>query len=271
MSAEDDLVAELVRVRRGWGLQDRDLTRRIGPLLARCCGVRPSDNDRVVHDRVRAWLTARAAELPPELARAVLVAFALDRDRLYRQLSQRVEHLAAEQLCAPRTVRRRIDHAVRLIAHASVRDAAQDTGAHTGQERPDAWRLRELRTVLRLDTVPPELHESREIVATGQDHGTALPVLHESRIAAHPSAPAHFALLPLVPCDHITVEVRFGPHRPPGTVWRLDAVPAASLDEVEPAHWRALEPLPPDGSGQFRLTFDEPRQRHGYGVLWMPA
>jgi hypothetical protein len=79
VSAEDDLIHELVRVRRGWGLQDRNLINRIGPALTLICGIWQTDNDRQIHRRVRSWLIAHITELPPELARAALVAFALDR------------------------------------------------------------------------------------------------------------------------------------------------------------------------------------------------
>ncbi|MEV4518541.1 hypothetical protein AB0K00_57490 [Dactylosporangium sp. NPDC049525] len=265
MSAEDDLVQELVRVRRGWGLQDRDLGKRIGPVLARICGIQATDNDRQIHDRVRLWLTARSAELPPELARAALVAFALDRDRQHRQLSQRMAHLAAEQLCAPRTVRRRVDHATRLIAHAALRDTTT-----VQDDAQPGWRLRSLRTVLRLDTVRPELHETREVVAIGEHGLAALPAVHESRVAHSTSAHAHFTLLPLVPCDHITLEVRFGPERRPTGLWRLDGVPPWSFDDVEPARWPVEQPLLPDHTGQVRLVFENLQQRHGYGLMWMP-
>ena len=200
MSAEDDLVHELVRIRRGWGLRDRSLGKRVGPHLGRACGIRETDSDREVHDRIRLWMTALAAELPPELARAAMVAFALDRDRQYRQLTQRVAYLASEQSCAPRTVRRRLDHATRLLARAALRDRPAE-----GVDPLAGWRLRSVRTVLRLDTARTELHESCEAVAVGagQRPSAHLPALHESRVAelATPgrATRAHYTLLPLVP------------------------------------------------------------------------
>lgn len=161
MSAEQDLVDELVRLRRGWGLQSSDLRHRVGPVLARLCGIGAADNDRLVHDKVRSWLGERIAELPSELARAAVMAFGLDREHQYRHLTARVDYLAMEQSCAPRTVRRRMDHADRLIAQAALSrwEDAEDVDPETG------WHLRSFRSVLRLDTAEPRLHETRVVVA----------------------------------------------------------------------------------------------------------
>ncbi|MET7423464.1 hypothetical protein [Dactylosporangium sp. NPDC005555] len=263
MSAEDDLVQELVAVRRGWGLRDRSLGRRTGPHLRRACGIRESADDREVHDRVRSWLTAFADELPPELARAVVVAFALDRDRQYRQLTQRVAYLAAEQSCAPRTARRRVDHATRLLARAALRERPAD-----GPDPFAGWRLRSVRTVLRLDTALPELHETCVVVGSGGRGSARLPVLHESRVA-EVAAPdrvtrPHYTLLPSVPCDHFDLEIRFRPGHRPAVVWRLDAVPPWSLDADLPRE----HPLEPDGAGEVRIVFGGLKQRHAYGLTW---
>lgn len=161
VSAEQDLVDELVRLRRGWGLPSRDLRRRIGPELIRLCDIGTADSDRVVHDKIRSWLGGRIAELPPELARVAVMAFGMDREHQYRHLTARVDYLAMEQSCAPRTVRRRIAHADRLLAHAALRqwEDTEDADPETG------WHLRELRSVLRLDTAEPRLYETRVVVA----------------------------------------------------------------------------------------------------------
>jgi hypothetical protein len=102
VSVEQELTQELVRVRRGWGLHDRSFRDRIGPHLTRLCGIAETVNDREARDRIRTWLAEHAAGLPGELVRAAVMAFALDRDHQYRQLTQRIEHLASEQSCSSR-------------------------------------------------------------------------------------------------------------------------------------------------------------------------
>jgi hypothetical protein len=131
VSTEKEVVAELLRLRRSWGLQNRDLRKRTGPVLMRLCGIVETDGDREIRDKVRALLHTLVAELPPELARAALVAFALDRAHQHRQLTKRIESLAGEQSWAPRTTRRRMDHAVRLMAQATLRHPAAGTAART--------------------------------------------------------------------------------------------------------------------------------------------
>jgi len=62
VSAEEDITEELVRLRRGWGLQDRNLRARIGPKLAVLGGITDADSDRDVREKVRRWLDARRDE-----------------------------------------------------------------------------------------------------------------------------------------------------------------------------------------------------------------
>jgi hypothetical protein len=147
VSAHQDLIRELVRLRRGWGLQGRALRGRIGPQLVRVCGIEDSDNGRRTQEKIRLWLQSASAELPPELARAVLVAFALDRAHQHPTLTARVESFASEQNWAPRTTRRRIDHATHLLAQAAEQGRADDGWGPTDQ--PSA-----LAAVLRLDATP---------------------------------------------------------------------------------------------------------------------
>jgi hypothetical protein len=121
VAAEQDLIRELVRLRRGRGLQNRGLRGRIGPQLIRLCGIGDTDDDRDIRERVRAWLDRLGPDLPPDLAHAAEVALALDRAHQHRQLTQRVESLASEQSWAPRTARRRIDEATRQVSQVALR------------------------------------------------------------------------------------------------------------------------------------------------------
>lgn len=147
MSAHDDLVRELVRLRRGWGLQGRVLRKRTGPHLARLCGITEADDDRRIQKKIRLWLQVAYADLPPELARAIQVAYALDRAHQHPRLTARVESYASEQSWGLRTARRRIDHATRLVAQAALdRDTTDVDGDPASTTSASA-----LAAVVRLD------------------------------------------------------------------------------------------------------------------------
>jgi hypothetical protein len=158
VSAEADLVRELVRLRRGWGLHGRDLRARVGPELVRRCGISEGDGNRDILDKVRLWLGTVTADLPPELARAVSVALALDRAHQHRRFTERVESFAAEQSWAPRTARRRMDHAFRLVAQVALGGGTAGTADGPTQEPPN------LAAVLRLDATPHGHHDGRVVV-----------------------------------------------------------------------------------------------------------
>lgn len=145
MSADEDLVRELVRLRRGWGVHGRALRKRTGPHLMRLCGIADADNNGRIRERIRQWLHGACTDLPPQLARALQVAYALDRSHQYPSLTARVESYANEQKWAPRTARRRIDHATRLVVQAALdADAA-------GEDAVDAVPPGVFAAIVRLD------------------------------------------------------------------------------------------------------------------------
>ena len=161
MSLEKAVVAELIRLRRGWATQDSTLRGRLGPHLTRLCGVTHADGDRQIQRRIAVWIARCCADLPPELGRAAELALALDPLHRHRRLSVRVERLADEYRYGTRTARRRIDHAFHLIARVALTEPPDpDT-----DDPESGWRVRELDVVLRLDLASPELHERRLIVS----------------------------------------------------------------------------------------------------------
>lgn len=167
----DALYAELTRLRRGWALQHGSLRERLGPIMWHLCGINQSDPDRDVQRKVRAFLTEEVSTLPDELRRAATLAFALDPNHLHRSLTVRVEQLAFEYAYTSRTARRRIDHALRLLARAATRRPSESVPPDPGV----GWRVRSLHAVLCLSADGPELLEERVIVATrsGLDRVTA--------------------------------------------------------------------------------------------------
>jgi hypothetical protein len=98
--------------------------------------------------------------MPVELRRAAELAFALDPHHRYLQLDRRLDQLARELRCQPRTARRRMDAAVAWLVGAAAAQPQSDT-PDSGQP----WHLRSFQALLRLDTPTPELYEKRNLVA----------------------------------------------------------------------------------------------------------
>lgn len=162
--SRDDITRELQELRRGRGLHADDLHGRIGPLLHIASGI--TDTDTAAEARRK--LTLRIAELcsllPADLQLVAQVAFGLHSEAEGRFLDRRVQWLATHFDCDPKTVRRRLDEACRLLAeHLTQRPRHEDDDSEYGQ---DGWYLASVRAVLRMDTDPPQLIEERTIVAT---------------------------------------------------------------------------------------------------------
>ena len=314
MSAEEELVEELVRLRHGWALQRRFLHDRIGPQLVRLCGIADTDNDREIRGKLRSWLTTVSAEIPADLRRALALAFALDPHHQSRQLAMRVERLAREQSCAPRTARRRIDHAVRLISHAAAGRTVDVADPESG------WHVRSMRAELDLDRAGAELRETRLLVAdraglrriavrlsapppaassdgigevlvealsgarvvstekwvaaqhfrfdlelteslqVGDEHEVGLRYLLPPGREIRP----HYALLPLVPCEHFALSIKFRADSPPKDMWRLDGAPPRLVDDEQSDDQR----LRIERKDDVRLVFTDLRQGRAYGLAW---
>ncbi len=122
---EQALVDELVRLRHGWGLLRNGLRGRIGPELTRRCGIADADSDREIRVKIAAWLRDVGQELPPESTVAARVALALAKGYEHPQLGERIRVLAEAKRLSSRTIRRRMDHALRLIAQAAPRNVAK--------------------------------------------------------------------------------------------------------------------------------------------------
>lgn len=86
------------------------------------------------------------------------------------------------------------------------------------------------------------------------------------RIPPGQPMPAHYALVPLAPCQSFHVRVRFDPRHPPDAVWRLDRVAPRLLDEDQPGETL----LSPDPAGDLSLDFTDLIQGYGYGIAWRP-
>ena len=254
-----DLYGELLRLRRGRGIERPDLGAYLGPVLQALCGVTPADRDARVRPRAAAVLEGLAAALPPDLREAARVAFALDKDYRFRTLEDRMRTLAGRWKYSERTTRRLMDRAVRMM----VKEAEAAGPAGPEAAAGPGWRVISLAALFRLDTATPELYEMRRIVTTrdvdritvrlglppapGPDAGDGLVVdaLFGARVAKVEHAPRrnHFRIILDLP--------RVVPAGEPHEFWLRVILPAG---QPTWPHY-AIVPLNPCDSGTVRVRF----------------
>ena len=157
-----DTVHELNDLRRGRGVNAANLGARIGPRLRAACSVDDTDSPAQIRRKVVARLSALCAQLPEDLHLAATVALALHHEGIGEFLDRRIAWLAEYFDRDPRTARRRVDTAFRLLGE-HIDDEGMppdDPGSAEG------WYVESLRAVLRMDLEPAQLTEERRIVAT---------------------------------------------------------------------------------------------------------
>lgn len=176
----ETLVADLKRVRRGTGVQAPGLPAALGAPLRRVCGVLDSDPPGVVREKVIRALATFIERLPDasrDIARAVL-GFGAPAHHRY---TQRLEGLARQADRDMRTMQRRADEVVYLLAEIA---AATPVRPAPGQESP--WHTTALEVSLLLDGEGGEVFETREIVS----HTAELAEIEHSISLARPHLPA---------------------------------------------------------------------------------
>ncbi len=153
------ILSDLKRLRKVANLRTANLDKLVGPLMAELSGRLPSEPpDR---DALIDALTRCANQLPEELRPAVLAGFALSpQTRAIPRLEARLKAAGASTNHSLRTMQRRLEDGTGLLAEVIEKTLTARTTMNPG------WRLKALRTVLRLDTALPRAHEERRIVAT---------------------------------------------------------------------------------------------------------
>lgn len=181
------LGAQLRALRKGRGLLETDLRRRVGSQLAVLCGIEADDDTPTIRRRIASTVAALLADAPGDVRRAVIVALAMEPDAQYPTLTGRRDWLAQTAPCDVRTVRRQEDRGFNLAATAAdvnlaaaaadvdlaavdVDPAAAAAGRGVGsvpaQRRPEQdWYVTAFRAIMRLTGPGPELIEERTIVA----------------------------------------------------------------------------------------------------------
>jgi hypothetical protein len=158
------LLREFTRLRHGYGIQDTNLRRRLGPELARRCDVPQGAGDREIRERVVAAVHEFSRELPEAERRTIDVALGAERGVRFPSLGDRIAHLMAEWSCSLRTARRRIDRAFELLVDEMLAESA--TVRTEPADPAKGWQVKTFEALMRLDTPTPELIEKRTIVAT---------------------------------------------------------------------------------------------------------
>ena len=148
------LADELMRLRKGWGLQ-ADLSEKLGPVLRRLAGIGDSDAQELQRTRLIAVLTEAAGDLPQEMGLFALVGLCAWPEARLRTLDERLAWLAERADVSQRTALRRLDEAQRRLAQAlSSRSVPPD----------EDWYVESLSSVMRVTDEYTEAIERRVIV-----------------------------------------------------------------------------------------------------------
>ncbi|GAB2982781.1 hypothetical protein GCM10027184_37300 [Saccharothrix stipae] len=155
-----ELAADLRRLRRGRGAQAARLGDEIGPALRALCGVRDTDSHAAVREKVRTTLREWGARLPVDLRAVFAAALALDVDVAGKFLGERERSLAVACHRDVRTIRRRVEEAIDLVAEDAAAGARPPPGGEV-----DHWHVERLEALVRLDVAEPQCVERWTIVA----------------------------------------------------------------------------------------------------------
>jgi hypothetical protein len=156
---EADLRRELAELRHGWGVQRSDLSKRIGPAIARWADISPHANDaqRRIKDAIlRLFPDDGNVE---SLGFAIRVGLGIQQMYSYPTLGERTERLAGELSVSSRTVRRRMDEGFAVLAELAAEEM-EPFDPNRG------WTVDRFHALVRLDRAQPEAIEERTIVAT---------------------------------------------------------------------------------------------------------
>lgn len=124
----EPLAEEIKALRRGRGVHQQAIEDRVGPQLARVCGIAPGTERSAVRAAVIDKLGQAVATLPAELALSASAALGIAPETVdLLQLQDRVEWLAIQLRRDVRTARRRVDEACGRLAE--VLDAGTATVA----------------------------------------------------------------------------------------------------------------------------------------------
>lgn len=258
-------VHELNELRRGRGLDATDLHQRIGPCLREACSIADGDPPAVARRKLVLRLTELCGGLPADLRLAALAAFGLHEEAAGEFLDRRISWLASALDRDPRTARRRIDMAFRLLDELDELVLALSVPAV-----PEAAPWPDITADVLFGG---EIVENRQVSASHAEFVMRLPSplrlgqRHEYGIRFTPFRSAirpYYALTPFRRCEKFSARVRFDRDRLPEKVWRLNGVPARVIDDDVDSG----DPLTVNRVGEVGLEFHELHQGLSYGLQW---
>ncbi len=297
-----ELVQELKTLRKGRGLAGR-LDGRVGPFLRSACAVSSDDGQVAIREKVSGRLSELASQLPDDLRLAALAAFAISAEARQPLYQDRVRWAASRVDRDPRTVRRRVDEAIVLLA-----ELAASSSSSLPASPSDRWHTSSLSIACVVDELL--VLERRRIVADQEglefvDLAVSLPagrpavtVLYggslldrgmetssrwgyglelprplsrgeswEVALLFRPqSLRPYMVTVPRQPCDSFDLRVRFGEVPPPSEVRVLER--AFQRDVSDPGYQGRPEQV--DSSGEVHLQFRGLMPGLAYGVRWAP-
>ncbi|MGW4062024.1 hypothetical protein ACWEGE_27350 [Amycolatopsis sp. NPDC004747] len=276
-----ELVRELKALRKGRALAGR-VEDRVGPALRSACAVSDGDGMVTIRAKVADRLSELATHLPEDLRLAALAAFAITPEARQPLYQERMRWAAARVDRDPRTVRRRVDEAIELLAELAVSSSAGSS--------PDSWHLVSLTLALVLEeSCVFEQHrvvadedgprsfalavgsvESKLLYGGTLSEGTVRLPAALSRgeswefAALSKFEPAtHVVLIPRHRCELFELRLRFGKEGPPEVV-ALDG--AFERDVADPGYRGRSRPV--DAAGEVHLQFRHLTPGLVYGARW---
>ncbi len=181
-----DVARELTELRRGRGLDAIDAHTRVGPLLRTLCGIAADDSLVAARRKLLLRLSPLLNQMPEDLQLAASVALALHTEATGLFLDRRIAWLAGHFDRDPRTARRRIDDAFRLLAQYLVDGPPTDSAVQANSAL--GWHVLALHATLRLDVDRPQLVERRRIMAIVDELDELRLAFSAPRSAANPEA-----------------------------------------------------------------------------------
>ena len=162
-SGSAPLASQLSDLRKGRGLLEPNLRRRLTPQLVALCRIEDGDDLPTVRDKIVTTVSDLLTQAPAEVRRAVLVSLAAEPAAQFPTLTGRRDWLAGTVPCDVRTVRR---HEDRGFALAAARAGGRLLSpVPTPRQGGSDWYFNRFRAILRLNGRTPELIEERRIVA----------------------------------------------------------------------------------------------------------
>jgi hypothetical protein len=166
-----ELIRELQQLRRGHGVNAPDVVDRVGPRLARICGLDVNGRDVINRERLVDRISRAVEDLPDETRVAVQAAFALQPASQERFLRDRMEWLGRRLGRDPRTAMRRVEAGLALLAERlldldELSDRSGTAWEDSNAYAPDGWYVSHSRSTLLLHVDPVQLIEARRIVST---------------------------------------------------------------------------------------------------------